>query len=157
MKEILFIEAKSKEEYQIAGSLFQEYADQLGVDLEFQNFKQELATLETQFSRPHGVLFLVKNASDEFIGCFAVRDYEHPICELKRMYIKAEARGLGIGRKMLEKSIEISRQLGYEKMRLDTLPSMTKAQSLYSKMGFYDIDPYRYNPIKWTKFMEIIL
>ena len=157
MEEIELKEAKSKEEFQIAAVLFQEYVDQLAIDLDFQNFSSEMSSLEVQYARPKGALFLARNSSNDFLGCFAIRDFEGSICELKRMYLRKEARGLGIGESMLKKAIEIGQQLGYDRMRLDTLPSMHAAQTLYRKMGFYEIEPYRYNPISGTKFLEIRL
>lgn len=150
-------EAKSKNEFKIAIQLFQEYAAQIGVDLEFQDFSKELETIEEHYSRPTGVLILAKNDKSSLLGCFALRALKSSICELKRMYVRKEARGLGIGKEMLRESIEIGKKLGYKKMRLDTLPTMGPAIALYQKMGFYEIEPYRFNPIKGTKYFEIEL
>ena len=152
-----FFEANSAEDYKIASELFQEYAKQIQVDLEFQNFKEEIADLAAQYAPPQGILYVVKNEKNSPIGCFAIRALEEQICELKRMYLKKEGRGKGIGKKMLYHSINAGRQLGYKKMRLDTLPTMHTAIALYKQNGFYEITPYRHNPIKGTKFLEIIL
>lgn len=151
---IKFLEINSPEDYLVASELFQEYAKSIGVDLGFQNFNEELANLEAQYSRPHGVLYLAK--SEELaVGCFAIRALDDNACELKRMYLREGARGKGVGKKMLELSIKVGKQLGYKKMRLDTLPTMQAAIGLYKSLGFYEIEPYRHNPIAGTKFLEI--
>jgi len=154
---IELIEAKSDKSYQIATSLFKEYAAQIGVDLSFQNFNQELANIQEQYARPKGVLYIAYDSSQNPIGCFGIRQFEDSICELKRMYLKSTYRGLGIGKQLLLKSIEVGRELGYTKMRLDTLPTMQSAIGLYQSIGFYEILPYRFNPIEGTKYFEIIL
>jgi len=151
------IEAKSTKDFKTAVQLFKEYASQIGVDLEFQDFNKEIENIESQYSRPKGILFVARNDKNAPLGCFAIRELKARICELKRMYLKKEARGLGIGRKMLDESIEIGKELGYKKMRLDTLPEMHAAITLYQKAGFYEIAPYRFNPIKGSKYFEIEL
>lgn len=153
----MFKEAKSKKEYQIAVELFTEYASQIGVDLGFQDFDSEIQNIESQYSRPNGVVFIVYHDREQPIGCFGIRSFEDAICELKRMYIKEEARGRGIGKRILHKSLKIAKELGYKTMRLDTLPDMHSAIGLYKKIGFYEIEPYRFNPIKGTKYFEINL
>lgn len=148
-------EANSKKDYQQAAELFQMYASQIGVDLKFQNFSQEIKNLQAQYSRPFGILFLAYNAQEIPVGCFGIRALEGPICELKRMYVVKDTRGKGLGKRLLEKSIACAKELGYQKMRLDTLPSMLPAIGLYTKAGFYEIEPYRFNPIEGTKYFEI--
>ncbi len=152
-----FTEVKSDKDYKTAIQLFKEYASQIGVDLEFQNFSNEIEEIERQYSRPKGVIFITYNEARSPLGCFGIRELEDSICELKRMYLKKEARGLGIGKRMLSKSIEIGKQLGYKKMRLDTLPTMQSAINLYKKVGFHEIEPYRYNPVDGAKYFEIEL
>ena len=149
-------EVKSTEEYNIAAQLFKEYATQLKVDLSFQNFEQELLDIKIQYARPKGIIYLAYD-KDEPVGCFGIRAFENDTCELKRMYLKAEMRGKGVGKLLLEKSIAAGKELGYLRMRLDTLPSMQSAIGLYQKMGFYEIEPYRFNPIEGTKYFEIKL
>lgn len=154
---IELIEAVSDEDYKIAIQLFEEYAAQIGVDLSFQNFEQELLHLEKQYAKPHGGIYIAFDKERQPIGCFGIRAFEASICELKRMYLKKEYRGLGIGKKLLIQSIQVARAMDYQSMRLDTLPSMQSAINLYKKMGFYEIDPYRFNPIEGTKYLEILL
>lgn len=150
-------EAKSDKDYQIAVELFKEYNSVIGIDLEFQNFTQEIKTINIQYSRPEGAIFIVYNKNYSALGCFGIRKLNETICELKRMYLKPKFQGLGIGKIMLEKSFLFATELGYKKMRLDTLSTMHSAIALYKKMGFYEIEPYRFNPIKGAKYFEVNL
>ncbi|NAS13337.1 GNAT family N-acetyltransferase [Poritiphilus flavus] len=154
---ILIKEVKSKMEYHLASKLFREYAEQLGIDLSFQEFDREIQDLEAQYSHPHGTIFVALDTEDNAMGCIAIRKLENSICELKRMYVKPGFRGLGVGQKLLAKSLKKGKSLGYDTMRLDTLASMEKALALYTKAGFYEIPPYRYNPVEGAKYFEIDL
>ena len=149
--------AKSMVDLKIAIQLFKEYAKQIPTDLSFQNFENELLEITSQYSAPNGQIVIAYNKLEKPIGCFGVRKYSDSICELKRIYLKKEYRGKGIGQKLLEMAIEIGRELKFDKMRLDTLPSMEVAINLYIKLGFYEIHSYRFNPIKGAKFFEIKL
>lgn len=148
-------EVVSSEGYEAAVNLFKEYALEIGIDLEFQSFKKEIENVEEEYSRPNGVIFIAYDQNDVMLGCFGIRKLEDTICELKRMYIRKVARGIGIGKQLLMKAIEIGIELGYSQMRLDTLPSMGVAISLYEKAGFHQIDPYRFNPIKGARYYEL--
>ena len=150
-------EVDSNEDYKVATELFKEYASQIGFDLEFQNFNEELQKIESHYSPPRGAIFIAWNEEGAPIGCFGIRKFDESICELKRMYLKTEARGLGIGKQLLKKAIEVGSRLGYKKMRLDTLPSMDSAIKLYETTGFYNIEPYRFNPIEGALYYEIKL
>lgn len=154
---INLIEAKSLNDYRLAVELFKEYASHIKIDLAFQNFEKEIENLEAQYSKPKGIIYLAYKYQSTPVGCFGIRAFDGEICELKRMYLKNEARGLGIGKQMLEKAIEAGEELGYKKMRLDTLSTMHKAIHLYEKAGFYEIAPYRFNPIDGAKYFEIEL
>lgn len=156
---ITLVEAASPLDYQVAIVLLKEYAEYIGVDLSFQNFGQEIANLQYQYGRPKGTLYLVVDdeKSVEAVGCFGIRTFKGSICELKRMYLKKAYHGKGIGALMLNEAIQIGKKLGYQKMRLDTLPTMQSAIKLYQKVGFYEIEPYRFNPIEGTKYFEIVL
>jgi len=90
-------------------------------------------------------------------GCIALRKISDSICEMKRLYVHDEYRGLGIGKKLILLIIEEARNLNYSFMRLDTLPAMKKAQEMYLSFGFYDIEPYVYNPIEGARFLELRL
>ena len=147
-------EVRSEEGYQVAIQLFQEYAEDLGIDLSFQSFDKEIASIRKQYARPEGALFVVYDEGNKPIGCFGIRLFVSGICELKRMYLKKSARGKGIGRQLLDKAIEVAKELNYSSIRLDTLPTMTAAIRLYKHLGFEEIEPYRYNPIEGTKYFE---
>lgn len=150
-------EARSDREYEIAVDLFREYASHIGFDLSFQNFEDEICKIKNHYSRPSGQLIIVYDNRKNPVGCFGIRTWEDSICELKRMYLKKEARGKGVGKMMMTKALEIGRNLNFELMRLDTLPTMVKAIKLYRYMGFYEIEGYRFNPFKDAKYFEIRL
>lgn len=137
-----------------ARALFEEYARSLGVDLAFQDFEHELAGLPGAYATPAGVLLLATMINRP-VGCVAVRGLAADICEMKRLYVREEARGLGVGRALAEAAIAFGQAAGYRAMRLDTLPTMTRAQALYRELGFRDVPAYRYNPVAGTSFMEL--
>ncbi|HCX62241.1 GNAT family N-acetyltransferase [Sedimentibacter sp.] len=136
--------------------LFLEYAESLGVDLNFQDFESEINSLPGKYEPPDGILILA-SVNGKSAGCVALRRLSKDICEMKRLYIRDEYRRLGIGKKLIVMIIEEAKKLKYRYMRLDTLPTMKKAQELYASLGFYDIEPYVYNPIEGTRFLELIL
>jgi putative acetyltransferase len=136
--------------------LFGDYASALGISLDFQGFDQELTNLPGDYSTPDGSL-LMALWEGEVAGCVALRKFANGICEMKRLYTKPQFRGLGIGRALCEAIIVRARRIGYERMRLDTLPSMKTARALYASLGFTEIEPYRYNPIEGARFMELVL
>ncbi len=154
---VLLREVTSKKDFDTASLLFREYAEQLGIDLSFQNFDKEIQELRSQYIRPDGSLFIAWDREHNAMGCIAIRKLEESICELKRMYVKPTYRVLGIGQKLLAKTLETAKALGYQKMRLDTLASMEPALALYTKAGFYEIEAYRYNPVEGAKYFEISL
>ena len=135
--------------------LFAEYAQSLGIDLSFQDFEQELTALPGAYVRPGGLLLLAE--IDRPVGCIAVRPFESGACEMKRLYVRDEARGHGVGRALASAAIDFGRAAGYDVMRLDTLPMMETAQALYRELGFRAVAPYRYNPVAGTTFMELSL
>lgn len=133
--------------------LFLEYAESLGVDLSFQGFKEELKSLPGKYQEPEGCIVL---ASVEVApaGCVALRKINNEICEMKRLYVRSQFRSLGLGKQLTNLIVEKARELGYEYLRLDTLPSMKIAQEMYREMGFYEIEPYIYNPVEGTRYLE---
>ena len=136
--------------------MFKEYVASLGVDLSFQEFDKELQVIGVQYNKPGGALLLVYDDSSA-IGCAGIRKIDDETAELKRMYVRDGYRGYGIGVNLLEQSAEIARELGYKKIRLDTLRTMEKAQALYRSFGFYEIPSYRFNPLEGTIYMEKLL
>ena len=150
------LEAQEGESLEELRRLFDEYASSLGIRLDFQNFDQELAGLPGDYAPPGGRLF-VALWEREPAGCVALRRLGGRICEMKRLYTRPRFRGCGIGRALCEVVIEEARRIGYERIRLDTLPSMEAAKALYLSLAFRDIAPYRYNPIKDASFLELTL
>jgi len=126
----------------------------LGFDLDFKNFKKELANLPGDYAPPGGRL-LIALWREQLSGCVALRKLEDRICEMKRLYVRPQFRGKGIGRALAEAIIEKAREIRYHSMRLDTISSMDGARALYLSLGFKEIAPYRYNPIKGAAFMEL--
>jgi ribosomal protein S18 acetylase RimI-like enzyme len=133
--------------------LFREYEKAIGVDLCFQGFAEELAELPGRYSSPEGALLLAF-VDSQLAGCVALRWFDYDTCEMKRLYVRPDFRGLGLGRKLAQAIINEATQIGYTKMRLDTLPSMTEAIAMYKTLGFVEIEPYRYNPVKGAIYME---
>jgi GNAT superfamily N-acetyltransferase len=152
-----FIQVETPDHIQVARGLFQEYAAWLEINLCFQNFESELAGLPGDYQPPGGRLLLA--FSDlQLAGCVALRDLGDEACEMKRLYLKPEFRGKGLGRVLAEEIIAEARIIGYKRMRLDTLPpKMNKAITLYRSLGFKEIPPYYSNPVPGATFMEIDL
>jgi ribosomal protein S18 acetylase RimI-like enzyme len=139
-----------------ARSLFEEYAAALRVELCFQGFAQELASLPGSYAPPRGRLLLAR-WNRKAAGCVALRPLHHGICEMKRLYVRPAYRGHGVGRALIERIIEDAGQAGYASIRLDSLPSMKRALQLYRELGFQDIPPYSANPVSETVFLELTL
>ena len=151
---LTFIQAESQEQITQTRELFLEYEASLGVDLSFQNFDEEVAGLPGDYAPPEGRLLLAL-VDQQIAGCVALRKIDRDTCEMKRLYARPQFRGQGVGRALATTIIEHARQMGYKRMRLDTLPSMNQAITLYHSLGFQEIDPYRFNPIEGTKYMEL--
>jgi ribosomal protein S18 acetylase RimI-like enzyme len=129
-------------------TLFLEYAHSIGVDLSFQNFDEELASLPGDYDP-----ILVAHWDGELAGCVAMHPFGD-VCEMKRLYVRPQFRAHKIGRALALRIIDEARTRDYRAMRLDTLPTMQGAMRLYESLGFVDIEPYRYNPIEGTRFLE---
>jgi putative acetyltransferase len=137
-------------------SLFEAYAAEIRVDLCFQGFAAELASLPGHYAPPGGRLFLAR-AGDAPAGCAALRRLDGEICEMKRLYVCRPWRGQGLGRRLAIAALEAAREIGYGRMRLDTLGSMRAALGLYRALGFREIPPYCHNPVPGAVFMELHL
>lgn len=157
MTMIEIIQAETDEQVAEAKKIFREYEAWLGLDLCFQGFEEELASLPGKYSLPKGRLYLAYSG-DEVVGCIALREIERGICEMKRLFLRESARGKGVGNQLIERLTSDARDIGYEKMRLDTYPAkMGIAVSLYESHGFYEIPAYYKNPDDSVLFMELAL
>jgi putative acetyltransferase len=152
----LFKLIDNEDDFQKARKLFIEYSNSLDFDLHFQNFKKELSEMDIQYNKPHGGLILIIDSqSGKEIGCVGIRKSEDRVAELKRMYIKDAHRNKGLGKELMHRAVELSKSLGYEKIRLDTLDTMKPAIAIYEKFGFRQTGAYRYNPFDNVRYYEL--
>jgi putative acetyltransferase len=149
-------EADTPEKIEKVREIFQRYARSLDFDLAFQGFAAELAGLPGDYSPPAGRLLLALEKG-EIAGCAALRKIDGDICEMKRLFVTREHRRKGVGRILAEAIIREARTIGYKRMRLDTVPSMTPATGLYRSLGFEETPPYCHNPVPGAKFFELRL
>ena len=155
--ELSLSQAEAPVEIDLAHTLFQEYAAGLGISLCFQNFDHELANLPGDYAPPSGRL-LIARVGGEVAGCIALRKLNYDICEMKRLYLRPKFRGKGLGGKLVGAILSEAKQIGYSRMRLDTLPGrMDKAIDLYRSIGFKEIAPYYDNPSADVLYMELAL
>ncbi len=154
---LTFTQVESPAQISQTRELFLEYARSLGFSLCFQNFEKELATLPGGYSPPQGRLLLA-HCQGELAGCVALHALESDVCEMKRLYLRSQFRGKGLGRVLADRIIAEARQVGYQRMRLDTVePVMKDAVAMYRRLGFKEIAPYCDNPIAGALYMELEL
>lgn len=147
--------AQSAEQYDQGRILFREYADSLGFGLEFQDFEGELAGIEKKYGPPGGALILCRHITQQqYVGCVAIRQLNVQTAELKRLYVRPPFRKLKLGRHLLQQALHQARLLGYERIRLDTLPTFQAALQLYIQYGFHEIPAYYSNPMEGVVYME---
>src|SRR5690349_25065736 len=152
-----FIQASSPTEVDQARELFREYEAWLNLDLCFQNFEKELLELPGTYALPAGRLLLAF-ADDELAGCVALRKLSDDVCEMKRLFLRPQFHGRGLGRDLAQRIIEEARVIGYQRLRLDTLSEqMGNAIGLYRALGFREIQPYYDNPVPGALFLELDL
>lgn len=157
------IDVRTGAELKQVRDLFRQYyqflAHEHGLDISYQGIEEELSNLPGMFGPPRGRLIMAVS-SEQAIGCAALRPIEERVCELKRMFVLPQFRGLGVGKALARKLIEDARTIGYERMRLDTGNFLTAAIQLYDSLGFQRIDPYHDVPEDVRKiaiFMELVL
>lgn len=147
-------QVESDKDIQETRALFAEYVAGLGVSLCFQNYDKEVAELPGQYVPPEGRLYLATEEG-ETAGCIALRKLDDGVCEMKRLYVRGQFRGKGLGKVLVDRVIEDARAIGYNYMRLDTLPGkMDQAIAMYRSLGFKEIDRYYDNPYETALFME---
>ncbi len=156
MSDAEIIQANSPEWIPVVRELFEEYAAELGVDLCFQNFAEELATLPGAYASPRGGVWIAR-VDGRDAGCVALRPLDADAAELKRMYVRRAWRGRGFGRRLGETAIGFARAAGYRAVCLDTLSGMTEALALYRSFGFRPTRAYCHNPLPDTVWMELEL
>lgn len=150
--------ATTPEDFGKARQLVREYIDWLPFELDFQDYESELADLSNHYAAPEGTLLLAYDPGGEAIGTVGVRRWGDGIAELKRMYLRPDGRGAGVGRRLAEAAIEFARGAGYTAIRLDSdQASMPEANRLYESLGFLDIESYRSNDLPCARFMELKL
>ncbi len=158
--QIKLITPATPADFEAARQIFQEYADQLGVDLGFKNFEAELETLPGDYAEPGGALLLAR-VNGELAGCCAMRplvssDYPNA-CEMKRLYVRPSHRRLGLGRQLAEAVLDAARVAGYRHVLLDTLTEMESARALYEDLNFEEVPPYYHNPIAGAHYLKVDL
>lgn len=148
--------ARVPEDLPAVVALFRDYAAGLDVDLCFQGFDAEVASLPGAYAPPAGRLLLARRRGEP-VGCVALRALDGGRCEMKRLYVAPSARGTGLGERLVRRLCEEARTIGYTRLCLDTLPSMSSAISLYTKLGFVPIEPYVFNPVPGARFLGLNL
>ena len=152
-KTTTFRKASTTAEFAKGKQLFIEYIQSLNFALTFQDVDRELAEISVEYNAPTGALLLAFD-DKKAIACAGVRKIDGATSELKRMFVDPNYRGLQLGQQILQQALNEAKQLGYKFIRLDTVPHMRAAIKLYKAAGFYEIDPYRFNPINGAIYME---
>jgi ribosomal protein S18 acetylase RimI-like enzyme len=155
--ELFVSQAESPAQIAQVRELFLEYAQSLGFSLCFQGFDRELAELPGEYAPPEGRL-LIAHCDGQVAGCVALHKLKADICEMKRLYLRSQFRGKGLGRSLAQRILSEARQIGYQHIRLDTVePAMKAAVAMYRKLGFKEVAAYRSNPIAGALYMELKL
>jgi ribosomal protein S18 acetylase RimI-like enzyme len=152
-KTITFRKASTPADFEKGKQLFLQYIQSLNFALTFQDVDRELAEISIEYNAPTGALLLAFD-DEKAIACAGVRKIDGTTAELKRMFVDPTYRGLHLGQQILQQALNETKQLGYKYIRLDTVPHMQAAIKLYKAAGFYDIEPYRFNPIEGAIYME---
>lgn len=145
--------AETTKQFDAGSRLIRAYADFLGLDLEFQGFSSELASLPKMYAPPKGALLLA-TLEGIHVGAVGLREFEPGVAEMKRMYVLPDYHGMGVGKALTEAFLGQAREMGYGSARLDSIRELDKALRLYQDFGFREIEPYRFNPHPEAVFME---
>ncbi|KRD40818.1 acetyltransferase [Acidovorax sp. Root275] len=137
-------------------AIFREYVLSPTANLDFQDYEQEFAELPGKYAEPDGGVLLAV-VEGRVVGCAALRRVEGGTCELKRVYVRPAARGMDLGRQLVEEMLRVARQAGYRRMCLDVLPEFVAAQRLYESLGFVTAEPVSFNPVPGTRFLALDL
>lgn len=156
MKSPVIRDAASEADIAAVRELFLEYQADIGVDLCFQGFREELEALPGAYARPAGRLLLAVDGAG-VLGCIALRPLAEGDCEMKRLYVRPAARGTGLGRRLVDTLLDEARAIGYRRIFLDTLPSMRQAIALYRSLGFAEVPAYCHNPVCGALFFALEL
>ena len=155
-EELTIVEAATSADFAVGRAMFEEYSRAIDIDLCFQDFAAELDRLSVMYAPPAGALLLARSDSG-VAGCAGLRKLRDDICEMKRLYVRPEFRGRGLGRRMAEEIARRARELGYRTLVLDTLGTMEAAQGLYVSMGFKPATSYYVNPLPNVKYFSLDL
>ncbi|HEU4387699.1 MAG TPA: GNAT family N-acetyltransferase [Blastocatellia bacterium] len=150
------LQAETEDDVATVRDLFREYQRWVNIDLGFQDFESEVANLPGPYAAPAGRLLLAK-LGGAAVGCIALQPRNKDECEMKRLYVRAESQGKGVGRQLVDHLISEARRLGYRRIVLDTLPVMATAQRMYESLGFKEIQAYRYNPVPGARYLALDL
>lgn len=157
---LVLVQPTTSNELALTASLFQEYGDSLGIDLSFQDLATEINTLPGPYAPPRGTLLLAL-ADGQPAGCCALRpldEVDEPnAAEMKRLYVRPVFRRFGLGRQLVEATLDAGRRLGYAAILLDTLDDMEAARTLYEDLGFEEVPPYYHNPIAGAHYLRVML
>lgn len=158
MRSFVILPADGLADLEDAERLFRAYAASLPIDLAYQGFEAELAALPGKYAPPEGALLIARGGKNEAIGCVAMRPIAgDKVCEMKRLYVLPETRGVGLGGALIAAIVGMARQAGYGEMRLDTLPTMHAALAMYARTGFKPIEAYYPTPVAGTIFLGLAL
>ena len=157
---IIISSASTPQDLTTIKQLFSAYVAALAISITYQNFTHELANLPGKYyPTAGGALLLARSSvSGAAIGCVALRSLRTPLwCEMKRLYVSEEGRGMGTGKKLLARAVQCARELGYKEVVLDTLPNMDAARGIYREFGFREIEAYYATPVAGTIFLGLTL
>ncbi len=151
------VQAKTPEDWADGERLIRAYLASLPFEVDFQDVEGEMAGLRSMYGLPDGALLLVQDDAGEVVGVVGIRRFDDEDAELKRMYLVPEARGSGLGRAMAEVAVAAARSLGYRRLLLDTVASLTAAIAIYEELGFVEIPAYRHNPLEDARYFALDL